>query len=75
MRIMDMPIWWGAIARYRATFWPVVALRGLIDLVLQWQCRIEERQRLAELDEYMLKDIGLNRVDALRESTKPFWRP
>ncbi|MBS1222696.1 MAG: hypothetical protein H6R23_2316, partial [Proteobacteria bacterium] len=23
----------------------------------------------------MLKDIGISRVDALREGRKPFWRP
>ncbi|MGB5065659.1 MAG: DUF1127 domain-containing protein [Candidatus Competibacter sp.] len=27
------------------------------------------------LDDRMLKDIGISRTDALREGSKPFWRP
>ncbi|MDG4553204.1 MAG: DUF1127 domain-containing protein [Candidatus Competibacter sp.] len=33
-----------------------------------------QRRELLALDDRMLKDIGLSRVDALRESGKPFWR-
>jgi uncharacterized protein YjiS (DUF1127 family) len=29
---------------------------------------------LAELDNYLLKDIGVSRDQALREAAKPFWR-
>jgi len=31
-------------------------------------------QALAELDDHMLRDIGVTRVEAARECRKPFWR-
>jgi uncharacterized protein YjiS (DUF1127 family) len=33
------------------------------------------RVDLAELDDFMLRDIGLDRRDVERECAKPFWRP
>ena len=36
--------------------------------------RAEQRRRLAELDEHMLRDIGVSKRDAAEESAKPFWR-
>lgn len=41
--------------------------------VLEWQERARQRYRLAELDDRMLKDIGLARADVSREVGKPFW--
>ena len=41
--------------------------------VLEWQERARQRYRLAELDDRMLKDIGLTRADVNREVEKPFW--
>ena len=49
-------------------------LRGLVELFFVWQERWEQRERLSGLDEHMLHDIGISRADAVRESTKPFWR-
>ena len=40
----------------------------------EWCRRIREREELAQLDERMLKDIGLTRADARFLSNKPFWR-
>jgi uncharacterized protein YjiS (DUF1127 family) len=40
----------------------------------EWRRRRRDRARLAELDERMLKDIGLTRVDAEFLINKPFWR-
>jgi uncharacterized protein YjiS (DUF1127 family) len=45
-----------------------------IGLFLSWQERARGRKELGQLDDRMLKDIGLNRIDALRETDKPFWR-
>jgi uncharacterized protein YjiS (DUF1127 family) len=42
--------------------------------VREWRQRIRDRARLAELDERMLKDIGLTRADAEFLINKPFWR-
>ena len=37
--------------------------------------RHASRTRLAQLNDHLLKDIGLSRADAWREAAKPFWRP
>lgn len=37
--------------------------------------RQRQRQRLAELDDRALADIGLSRAQARFEADKPFWRP
>ena len=36
--------------------------------------RHEQRKHLAELDERMLKDVGIAPADAAEEMRKPFWR-
>jgi uncharacterized protein YjiS (DUF1127 family) len=40
----------------------------------EWRRRTRERRQLAELDDRMLKDIGLTRADAEFLINKPFWR-
>ncbi len=37
--------------------------------------RIKQRRQLLTLDDRMLKDIGISRVDALRVARRPFWKP
>lgn len=44
-------------------------------VVLGWQERAFQRAALASLDDRMLKDIGLSRVDAVEEARRPFWKP
>lgn len=44
-------------------------------LVEVWLERRRQRRALLELSDHLLKDIGLNRVDAWQEARKPFWRP
>ena len=42
-----------------------------------WIDRSHQRRQLgelAELNDYLLKDIGVSREEALREAAKPFWR-
>jgi uncharacterized protein YjiS (DUF1127 family) len=36
--------------------------------------RVRQRRALAELDDRLLRDIGLTRADAWHEIRKPFWR-
>lgn len=46
-----------------------------IDALLLWRTRRRERGSLARLDDRLLADIGLTRLDQDRECNKPFWRP
>lgn len=43
--------------------------------IVIWQERVEQRSRLAELNDHMLKDIGVSKADAYKEVRKPFWLP
>lgn len=42
---------------------------------LLWTQRRKSRMRLKDLDDHMLRDIGLSPRQAFDEATKPFWRP
>ena len=46
----------------------------LARLVHTWQRRARDRAQLERLDERMLRDIGLDRLAAMSEAAKPFWR-
>ena len=56
----------GWLARHRA-------VQGWLGMVARMARAIEERRILASLDERMLADIGLNRLDAERESARAPW--
>jgi uncharacterized protein YjiS (DUF1127 family) len=49
-------------------------IQGAGDLAATWRRRARERTQLARLSDHDLHDIGLNRVDVYRETSKPFWR-
>jgi uncharacterized protein YjiS (DUF1127 family) len=49
-------------------------IRRLSDTLLDWHVRSRGRRHLLALDDRMLLDVGLTRVDAYREAMKPFWR-
>lgn len=38
-----------------------------------WVERFEQRRTLAELDDRMLRDIGVTKGEAMREADKRFW--
>jgi uncharacterized protein YjiS (DUF1127 family) len=65
-RIVSKTLWAG----YKAG----EALADVVTTVLSWQHRIRERNQLQLLDQRMLRDIGLTRVDIDVETRKPFWR-
>ncbi len=51
---------------------------AILRVICVWLERARSRRalrELAELDGCRLADIGLSRQDALREASKPFWRP
>ena len=39
-----------------------------------WVSISNQRRALAELDDRLLRDIGVTRYDAAQEAKKPFWR-
>lgn len=43
------------------------------DTLALWDLRARSRRDLARLDEHLLRDVGLDPVEARREVTKPFW--
>ena len=51
--------------------WTIAA----ISMVALWLERGRSRRVLATLDDHLLRDIGISRGEARRESAKPFWRP
>lgn len=56
-----------------------LGIRALLTVALArlhgWYVAYRQRRALLRLDDTMLKDIGISRVDALQEGSKPFWRP
>jgi uncharacterized protein YjiS (DUF1127 family) len=38
-----------------------------------WYERSRQRRRLAQLDDRLLRDIGIDRIAAMEEVSKPFW--
>lgn len=57
----------------RKTVWMLV--NRAITVAMAWQRRQHERRHLSELDERLLRDMGLSRADVIIESSKPFWKP
>lgn len=41
--------------------------------ITAWSRVARERRRLLDLDEHILKDIGLTAEEAHREASRPFW--
>jgi len=46
-----------------------------LNKLVTWQERAEQRHALSELNDRMLKDIGVSAADAYKETRKPFWLP
>ncbi|MFQ5994460.1 MAG: DUF1127 domain-containing protein [Acidiferrobacterales bacterium] len=54
---------------------PAAVFGRALDTLLKWQERARQRHALRELDDHLLKDVGISRADVEREAGKPFWRP
>lgn len=50
------------------------SVASLGNVMLAWSHRYEERRRLAEMPDYLLRDLGINRAEADHEASKPFWK-
>jgi uncharacterized protein YjiS (DUF1127 family) len=53
---------------------PLGTLTGLFETLQQWLELWQQRRALSLLDDRMLKDVGLNKIDVDREMQKPFWQ-
>ena len=42
--------------------------------LIVWQRRLRERDALQRMPDYILRDIGLDRLAVEEETQKPFWR-
>lgn len=49
-------------------------LRRLWSTLRLWARRDRERRALGELGDRMLRDIGLTRIESIRECRKSFWQ-
>ena len=49
-------------------------LHSLFATPFVWLERVQDRRRLADLDDHMLRDIGLSTADRDFLVNKPFWR-
>lgn len=45
-----------------------------VQVIKLWRQRWRQRLDLEEMPDHLLKDMGLDRLDARREAAKPFWR-
>lgn len=62
--------WMGSIlAEFRINLRPVV----VFDTIMTWIERSRQRRALRQLDDHLLRDLGVSRVDAQQEADKPFW--
>ena len=50
-----------------------VCYRGLVKTCEHYYQRASQRRALANLDDHLLRDIGVSRGEAQREARKPFW--
>ena len=41
--------------------------------ILFWGEILRQRKQLSKMDDYLLKDIGVSRVEAAREANRKFW--
>lgn len=53
--------------------WNSGALRHLGGIIGSWLDRSRQCKALADLDDRLLRDIGITRSEAKREAAKPFW--
>lgn len=52
----------------------VTLLSRIASVARGWMDRYSQRHTLSLLDDRLLKDIGVTRLDAAQEIEKPFWQ-
>ncbi|MEE8352552.1 MAG: DUF1127 domain-containing protein [Rhodospirillales bacterium] len=61
------------VAVFRMKVWIRIFPALVLETLSRWQRRSESRQRLRQLDDRTLADVGLSRADLETEARKPFW--
>lgn len=54
---------------------PGAGLRRLLELLRRWHEHARRRRELMEMQDHLLKDMGITREDVYRELRRPFRRP
>jgi uncharacterized protein YjiS (DUF1127 family) len=52
---------------------PLAAIRRIVVAMRLWRERARARQQLRQLNDHLLRDVGLRREHLGYESTEPFW--
>jgi|SaaInl7_150m_RNA_FD_contig_21_2065961_length_411_multi_8_in_0_out_0_1 uncharacterized protein YjiS (DUF1127 family) len=52
----------------------VTDMAHIVEIIVEWQRRYTRRIHLNELNDSLLKDIGISREEAFKEIRKPFWQ-
>ena len=73
-QLVDRPLY-GQVAPLGVREWVRDAAHALADMLVTWSERQRQRRLLRELDDHVLRDIGLSRAQVEAEADKPFWRP
>jgi uncharacterized protein YjiS (DUF1127 family) len=55
-------------------FAPLGLISRIVATIREWCRRVRSRHELRELNDHVLKDIGLTRDAVAHEVAKPFWR-
>ncbi len=65
----------GVFMRWIETGWRPTRFRppAIFWLSATWAARVRVRRQLAQLDERLLRDIGISPIEVRREIIKPFW--
>lgn len=50
------------------------AVDGLLTLLARWNRRVTERRAMRRIDDHLLRDIGLDRLQLEKMAARPFWR-
>jgi uncharacterized protein YjiS (DUF1127 family) len=48
-------------------------VRRLARMFTAWRDRWEQRRDLEDIDDHLLRDLGLDRAAAAAEASRPFW--
>jgi uncharacterized protein YjiS (DUF1127 family) len=47
---------------------------NVLETLMHWEQNYRTRKELNEMEEYLLKDIGLSKIDVINETKKSFWQ-